>query len=136
MSASVKMLSNKMLSHCFRVCSANNCVRGLKRNPTAVYSVEEERQQLKNRNIRHDPKKNPYSNFELSDPVQKNLVGLARQKKKPPVLKSPAKSYNPRSQQLQQGGHMSFPGIESQKGGKTATSQTYIKLTDSDKKFG
>ena len=137
MSASVKMLSSKLLRQFFRLCNANNHARGLKRNPIAVYSTDEERQLLKERKIRQDPKKNPYVNYEISDPVQKNLVGLARQKRKPSVLKSPTKSHDPRRQQSDQGGHINCPDYGSIAGRKTTpTPQSYVKLTDSDKRFG
>lgn len=109
----------------------------MKRNPTAVYSIEEVKQQLRNRNISHNPKKNPYSSFEFSDPVQKNLAELARQKRKPLALKSSAKHSIRGNQQLQASGHGNYAGFEGYIECKAATpSQTYMKLKDSDKKFG
>ena len=131
MSASMKMLSNKLLRQCFKISYTNNCVRGLRRNPSAVYSQDEEGEQLKNRHIRQEPKKNPYSSFELKDPVQKNLDKLASQERKLSLMKHPANLNKIRNQQRND----YSPGLQSHKKVDTKP-QTYIKLAGSDKKFG
>ena len=139
MAAPVTMQSRRFLRQFLSVCRFRYQLRGLKRNPKATFSKEDEVKLLKRKKISQDPRRNPYVPFESTDPVQKNLVELNKQKPMTVANKKQLKSTKMttkgkgNSQMVRDKGSPS-EGLKPELG--MINGMAYTKLRDADREFG
>lgn len=135
MAASVKMVCLNAYRRFLKINGTHKQITRLKRNTVSVYTTEEEIQLLKRMKAKQDPKKNAYLPFEQSDPVQKNLVELTRRKARIADVNQ-GKNMTDHDSRAVRGDYGSGHEIVSRKLKATSVPSTYIKLEDSDKRFG